>query len=66
MDRIMAVASSGEAFNTKDICALYIDVEWPVVVNLIDKLVVENILSDNGARRYVFHSNLERLSQCIL
>ena len=60
MDRIMAVASSGEAFNAGDICARYTDVQWPVVVNLIDKLVGENILSDNGARRYVFHSNLEK------
>lgn len=64
MDRIIAVAVSGEAFNAKDICARYKDVEWSVVVSLIDKLVVENILSDDGARRYVFHSNLEKSYFC--
>ena len=58
--QIMAVASSGGAFNADDICARYKYVEWPVVVSLIDKLAVEIILSYNGARQYVFHSNLEK------
>jgi predicted transcriptional regulator len=60
LSRIISVACAGVPFIPEDIWLHYKDVDGSEVEYLIDKLVDKNILSDNGARRYVFHSNLEK------
>jgi hypothetical protein len=60
LNRIISVASTGSPFNSNDIRVWYKDLPRSEVKALIKTLVDENILSDNGDRKYVFHSNLEK------